>query len=83
MMVIAVSRDSQQQISVVTLQKNIARVHFIGGSVGQGIEDYYQLHSYPSYVVADKDLIIRFGITGAASVALPYFKDTINKLLAN
>lgn len=83
MMVIAVSRDGQQRINVITLQKQMSLIHFVGGSVGEGVNDFYQLHKYPSYVVADKDLVIRFAITGLVPVAMPVMKDTLKRLLSN
>ena len=41
----------------------------------------YQLDSYPSYVVADKNHVITYAISGQAPVTINMFKNSINQAL--
>lgn len=50
-------------------------------SDAHGILNAYELHSYPSYVVADKDRIIRYAVSGGSTVTIPSLKNAIQSVL--
>jgi AhpC/TSA family len=80
LIVIAVTPDIEQKVNSKMLQKPLqyARLYDNAGAV----IDAYQLRSFPSYVVADKNHVIRFAVSASSPYIMPVFKSTIKQLLA-
>jgi peroxiredoxin len=79
LIVIAVTYDDEKIASAKLLQKPLTYARLISNA-GQIVHDY-QLAIYPSFVVADKDHIIRFAVSGSSPITIPMFKSTIRQIL--
>ncbi|MEO6851196.1 MAG: hypothetical protein ABI166_11215, partial [Mucilaginibacter sp.] len=45
------------------------------------IENSYLLNTFPSYIVADRDHIIRLSVSGSALITIPAIKSVIRSIL--
>ncbi|HEY0244832.1 MAG TPA: TlpA disulfide reductase family protein [Mucilaginibacter sp.] len=79
LIVVAVTYDNEQIASAKLKQKPLMYARLLSNA-GQ-IISAYQLTTYPSFVVADKDHIIRFAVSGLSPITIPLFKSTIRQVL--
>lgn len=77
--IMAITADNELVASVKLKQKPLKYAQLIG-SAGS-INNAYNIRSFPAYVVADKDHIIRFAVAGQSPVTIPAFKDAISTIL--
>ncbi|MDB5112680.1 MAG: hypothetical protein JWR67_3794 [Mucilaginibacter sp.] len=79
MIVIAITRDAESIAQAKLIQKPLLHARLLSNA--GSVLNYYQLKTYPSYVVADKDRVIRFASSGLAAMTMPVFKSTISQIL--
>jgi peroxiredoxin len=79
LIVIAVTYDDEKIASAKLKQKPLMYARLISNA-RQIVHDY-QLATYPSFVIADKDHIIRFAVSGLSPITIPLFKSAIRQVL--
>lgn len=79
LVVLAITPDAQYVAAAKLKEKPLHHAQLLSnaGSIAKG----YQLYSYPSFVVADKNHIIRYAVSGMGPIVLPSFKEAIKAVL--
>ena len=79
LVVLAITPDAQDVAAAKLKEKPLHHAQLLSnaGSIAKG----YQLYSYPSFVVADKNHIIRYAVSGMGPIVLPSFKEAIKAVL--
>lgn len=77
--VIAITPDDEKTAIDKLKEKPLLYAKLISG--GWAVMNAYQLKSYPSYVVADRDHVIRYAVTGNSSVTISMLKNSISQIL--
>jgi len=77
--VIAITPDDEKIALAKLKEKPLVNARLLTNA--GDIIHYYQLNDYPSYVVTDKDHIIRFALSGISPVTISNFKSTIRQVL--
>ena len=79
LIIIAVTSNNEQIASAKLKQKPL--LHTLLLSNARRISDFYQIKLYPSYIVTDKNHIIRFAVNGESLITVPMLKSTISQVL--
>lgn len=77
--ILAITAGDELRAAARLKQKPLLYARLIGGA--GSIFNAYNVSTFPSYVVADKDHIIRFAVSGTGPVTMSAFKDTISEIL--
>jgi peroxiredoxin len=79
LVVLAITPDPQEVAAAKLKEKPLHHAQLLSnaGPIAKG----YQLYNYPSFVVADKNHIIRYAVSGMGPIVLPSFKEAIKAVL--
>ncbi|ARS39021.1 hypothetical protein CA265_04750 [Sphingobacteriaceae bacterium GW460-11-11-14-LB5] len=79
LLVLAITTDEQKIAAAKLKEKPLLYAELI--SSGRAIADAYQIKSYPSYIVTDKNHVIRYAIAGSSQITIPGLKNAIKAVL--
>lgn len=79
LLVLAITTDDQKTAKRKLEEKPLLYTELI--SSGRAIADAYQIKSYPSYIVTDKNHVIRYAMAGSSQITIPGLKNTIKAVL--
>jgi peroxiredoxin len=78
-MVIAVTPDGKKTAETALEKKPLLYAQLANS--GQNIADEYGISRYPSFVIADKNRIIKLAINGMRPQTIPLIQSTLQALL--
>lgn len=77
--VIAITPDDEATALAKLKEKPLLYAKLISNA--SAVTYAYQLKTFPSYVVADRDHVIRYAVNGSSSITIPMLKTVISQIL--
>jgi len=77
--ILAITADDDSTVNTKLKEKPLMEAKLLNNA--DNVFKAYDLHSFPAFVVADKDHIIRFATKGISPVSLNAFKNSIRTIL--
>jgi peroxiredoxin len=79
LVILAITNTSKTNAQIKLKDKPLLYAQFMNSA--RSVYNAYQLNAYPSYVVTDKNHVIRFAHTGSSQITLPAFKSAVKAVL--
>lgn len=77
--ILAITTENSLPAQVKLMQKPLLHAKLI--SNGRMITNFYHLNTYPTFVIADRDNVIRFAVSGTSPQVISAFKTQLRTLL--